>query len=142
MPARDMPDLPPLWSPPPPMGHNGGPKLAPRRPGRPTVATPELRDRIFDALMDGAPMRVICRTAGMPSRETVRRWRHADVGFDRLFGWARHEGYVALAERVFDEVQRTLQARGIATARLIFNLRREQLARTFPHHFGGRDMKC
>jgi hypothetical protein len=37
-------ELPPLWSPPPPIGHNGGPPLdilnakPQRRPGRPTVS--------------------------------------------------------------------------------------------------------
>ncbi len=36
----ELPELPPLWSDPPPMGHNGGPELRPRRaPGRPTVDT-------------------------------------------------------------------------------------------------------
>jgi hypothetical protein len=48
---------PPLWSSPAPVGHDGGPPLdilpdagPPRRPGRPTVSTPELRDRIFERL--------------------------------------------------------------------------------------------
>ena len=68
-------ELPPLLSPPPPMGHNGGPALnilpnagSQRRPGRPTVSAPELRDRIFELLLDGVPLRVRCRAGGMPSR--------------------------------------------------------------------------
>ena len=72
----ELPELPPLWSDPPPMGHNGGPELRPRRaPGRPTVDTPEIRDRIFELLGDGVPLRVICRSPGMPSRRTVYNWR-------------------------------------------------------------------
>jgi hypothetical protein len=71
-------ELPPLWLPPPPLGHNGGPPLdilpnasPSRRPGRPTVSTPQLRDRIFELLLDGMPLRVMCRADGMPSRATI-----------------------------------------------------------------------
>src|SRR6476660_524761 len=62
----ELPELPPLWSDPPPMGHNGGPELRPRRaPGRPTVDTPEIRDRISLMLLgDGVPLRVICCSPG------------------------------------------------------------------------------
>jgi hypothetical protein len=66
-------ELPPLSSPPPPIGHNGGPLLdmpnagPSRRPGRPTVSTPQLRDRIFELLRDGVPLRVMCR-AGVAAR--------------------------------------------------------------------------
>jgi hypothetical protein len=51
-------------------GHdrNAGP---PHGPGRPTVSTPELRDRIFELLWDGVPLRVMCRADGMPSRATM-----------------------------------------------------------------------
>ncbi len=58
MPIKPL-DLPPLWSVPAPMGHNGGPSLLPRAPGRPSVSMPELCDRIFDLLMDGVPLRAI-----------------------------------------------------------------------------------
>jgi hypothetical protein len=71
-------ELPPLRLPPPPLGHNGGPPLdilpnasPSRRPGRPTVSTPQLRDRIFELLLDGMPLRVMCRADGMPSRATI-----------------------------------------------------------------------
>jgi hypothetical protein len=85
-------ELPPLWSPPPPLalqllttvmlGHNGGPPLdilsnarPSRRPGRPTVSTPQLRDRIFELLWNRVPLRAMCRAGGMPSRATIYRWR-------------------------------------------------------------------
>ena len=38
----ELPELPPLWSDPPPMGHNGGPELRPRRAQR--------EDFVFDPL--------------------------------------------------------------------------------------------
>ena len=57
-------DLPPLQSNPPAFGHNGGPPLdEPRRAGRPTVSTPEVRARVLDLLGEGMLLREICRTS-------------------------------------------------------------------------------
>ena len=138
----EMPDLPPLWSVPAPMGHNGGPPLAPRPPGRPTISTPEMRDRILELLWDGIPLRVICRTAGMPGRQTIYRWRHADPAFDLSFKSCQTEGYIQLMEQVIEEVERILDKRGPKMARLVFNWRRQQLSRMNPAFFGDRAMKC
>jgi len=134
------PDLPPLWSSPASLGHNGGPMLSPRAPCRPSISTPELRARILDLLMDGVPLRVICRTPGMPSRRTVYRWRCDDPVFERMCRWSQEEGYVLLAHRVFDEVEAAMNTRGAAVARLIFNLRQQQLARQAPGYFGNRGL--
>ena len=133
----ELPDLPPLWSLPAPIGHNGGPSMKRRPPGRPSMSTPELRDRILDLLAEGVPMRVICRTAGMPSRATVVRWRRADAGFDSVCRLMQLEGYDHLMRCVVDEVERVMKKRGAAIGRLVFNLRREQLARMNPRFFGG-----
>jgi hypothetical protein len=141
-------ELPPLWSPPPPLGHNGGPPLGilpnarpSRRPGRPTVSTPQLRDRIFELLWDGVPLRVMCRAEGMPSRATIYRWRQLDPAFDRKFEFCQEEGYRYLAGLVVEEIDRLLERSGPKVARLVFNLRRQQLARMNPRFFGGKDMK-
>ena len=140
--------LPSLWSPPAPLGHNGGPPLdnlpvalPPHGPGRPTVSTPELRDRIFELLWDGVPLRVMCRADGMPSRATIYRWRKMDPAFDRQFRFSQEEGYRHLADLVFEEVERLFERSGPKVARLVFNLRRQQLARMNPRFFGGKDMK-
>ena len=136
----EAPDLPPLWSIPAPIGHNGGPALSPRAPGRPSISTPELRERIYDLLCDGAPMAAICRTSGMPGRSTVQRWRQDDPGFDRSCGFAQEQGYDLLAHRIVEEVEAAMKTRSPAIARLIFNVRRQQLARQAPAYFGNRRM--
>ena len=132
----EMPDLPPLWSPPAPRGHNGGPALACRTLGRPSISTPELRDCILDLLMNGVPLRVICRTPGMPSRRTLYRWRGDDPAFERACRWSQEEGYVSLACRVSDEVEAMMKVGGARLARQVFNFRRQQLARQAPAYFG------
>ncbi len=135
-----VPSLPPLWSPPAPMGHNGGPPLSPRAPGRPSISTPALHDRILDLLSEGVPLRAICRTPGMPSRRTVYRWRSDDPMFERQCCWAQEEGYVLLAYRVVNEVEAAMKTHDAASARLIFNIRRQQLARQAPGYFGDRGL--
>lgn len=136
-----MPDLPPLWSPPVPLGHNGGPPLERRVPGRPSISTPELRDYISELLSDGVPLRAICRTLGMPSRRTVYRWRSDDPAFERQYCWVQQEGYVFLAARVVDEVEAAIGKSGVAAARLIFNMHKQQLARQVPGYFGNRGLR-
>ena len=134
-------DLPPLWQAPTPMGHNGGPVLDDRPPGRPTISTPELRGRILDLLGNGVPLRVICRTTGMPSRRSIYRWRETDAAFDQACRVMQVEGYRYLAETVFEEVERLLDRRGLVIARWVFHYRCQQLARMNPKYFGGRDLK-
>ncbi len=121
------PDLPPLWSNPAPIGHNGGPALLPRAAGRPSIATPKLRGRILELLCDGVPLAAICRTPGMPGRSTVQRWRRDDPAFDRSCVWLQEQGYDLLAHRVVEEVMQSIRMRNPAMARLIFNLRRQGL---------------
>jgi hypothetical protein len=70
-----IPDLPPLWDTPAPYRstRNGGPPLEPRSAGRPTIDTPELRDRIFELLCDGMPLRAGSETT-RNSTGTVVAW--------------------------------------------------------------------
>lgn len=136
----ELPDLPPLWSSPAPIGHNGGPALQSRAPGWPSISTPGMRDRICDLLCDGVPLAAICRMPGMPSRSTVQRWRRDDPAFDRSCTWAQEQGYDALAHRVVEEVMQSINTRGLAMARLIFNMRCQQLARQAPAYFSNRGM--
>jgi hypothetical protein len=136
----DPPDLPPLWTEPPPLGHNGGPAMGCRASGRPSIATPAIRDRILELLAEGVPLRVICRTAGMPSRSTVFNWRRDDPEFGRHFDLMQREGYIGLAERVMEEVEAVMEKRGAEMARAVFNWRQQELARMNPRFFGNRGL--
>jgi len=120
-------------------GHNGGPPLTPppRRRGRPSKSTPELRERILDGLIEGKPLRQICRAPGMPSSETIRCWRRADPEFARQFAMAQRFGWEMLAEDLFERVEKACHEGSVARARLIFNVGRRILARQAPGFFGG-----
>lgn len=122
-------------------GHNGGPPLAPtvapRPRGRPSISTPELRERILDQLAEGKSIRRICRAPDMPSSETIRCWRRADPEFARHFAMAQQFGWDWLAEDLFARVMEALDKGNVAGARLIFNTGRWYLARQAPGFFGG-----
>jgi hypothetical protein len=120
-------------------GHNGGPPLTPppRRRGRPSKSTPALREQILDGLIEGKPIRRICRAPDMPSSETIRCWRRADPEFAWQFAFAQQAGWEWLAEDLVARVEDALRTGSVARARLIFNIGRWILARQAPCFFGG-----
>jgi len=120
-------------------GHNGGPPLTrpPRRRGRPSKSTPDLRERILAGLVEGKPIRRICRAPDTPSSETIRCWRRADPEFARQFAAAQRFGWECLAEDLFERVEKACHQGNVARARLIFNVGRRILARQAPGFFGG-----
>ncbi len=122
-------------------GHNGGPALAttepPRRRGRPSKSTLEIRERILEQLSEGKPVRQICVAPDMPSAETIRCWRRADTEFARQFDGAQEFGWQLLADDLFEKVMVACRTGNVARARLIFNIGRRHLARQAPCFFGG-----
>ena len=128
----------PLWDTPAPYRstRNGGPPLEPRSAGRPTIDTPELRDRIFELLCDGMPLRAICRVEGMPARRTVYNWKARDPEFDRQLSFAAQEGCIRLVETISEQFERIVQTYPPKVARRWWNLRLRQLIRVNPRFFG------
>ncbi len=53
---------------------------------------------------------------------------------------ARRYSYDLLAHRVVEEVMQSIKTRSPAMARLIFNIRCQQLARQAPAYFGNRGL--
>jgi hypothetical protein len=47
---------------------------APKKPGRPSIYTPEIVDAICDAIAKGEGVATICARAGMPAEKTVYLW--------------------------------------------------------------------
>lgn len=71
--------------------------------GRETSYTPEIAAEICDRLSTGETLRQICRSAGMPSDASVRRWAMDDVnGFASQYASARDLGLEAMADDLFD----------------------------------------
>lgn len=77
-----------------------------KKTGRPKGSgskyTEELADKICDQVSNGIPLRVVCRTEGMPSWRTVYDWCNAHPSFATRLAHARDMGYDALAEEALD----------------------------------------
>lgn len=72
-------------------------KTAQKKPGRPSLKTPELLEEIYQRLSTGEPMTVICSDAHMPSDRTVRAWEEADAEVSAAIAQARARGFDAIA---------------------------------------------
>ncbi len=67
-------------------------------PGRPTSATPELKEELLDRLSAGEFLTVICREDHMPSSRTVYGWLAEDKTFSAGFARARELGALSWVE--------------------------------------------
>lgn len=66
--------------------------------GRPTTYTPATAELIAARLADGETLSSICRTPGMPTRQTVHMWRMRMPAFDDLYRRAREIGMESMGD--------------------------------------------
>lgn len=78
-----------------------------RRPGRPTMRTPELEQRIIDWIANAGTLRAFCRQSGMPSYVTVYAWMNEDPAFKERFERAREVAGRMLEEEILDIADNT-----------------------------------
>lgn len=94
-------------------GHDGG-------PGRPTLYSDELGQKIAELLADGLTVNEIERMDGMPHGRTIRGWAlHADHPFFPLYSRGRELGYMKMADDmtdIMDDGRNDWMARQMASA--------------------------
>ena len=66
--------------------------------GRPSAYSKEITEQIIERLSDGEPLRVICRSEGMPKWRTVYDWMARYEDFSAHIAHAREIGFDAIAE--------------------------------------------
>lgn len=66
-------------------------------PGRPTLFTPEIAEKICAELSKGTPLTIICRGHDMPADRTVRDWMAGDETFSAAIADARARGFDQIA---------------------------------------------
>lgn len=123
------------------------------RPGRPTLYSQELADRICTELSEGKTLRAICRQDGMPDHSTVLLWVRENVnGIHNQYARAREDGYHVMAEDVLaiaDDGSNDTYPAGedgevrtdhdvIARSRLRFDARRWLLSKALPKIYGDK----
>lgn len=74
-----------------------------KKPGRASLYSKALADRICKRLAAGESLRSICRDDKMPSESTVRRWALEDMrGFSAQYAQARDLGLDTIADEILD----------------------------------------
>lgn len=84
------------------------------------------RSEILRRLTEGESLSAICRTVGMPSRETVRLWQNEDEEFALAVTHAREEGFITRADRA---VEAAKDAEDASKGRLAFDAERWYLGK-------------
>ena len=117
-----------------------------KKPGRPTTYTPATAELIAARLADGETLSNICRTPGMPSRQTVHQWRMRNPAFADLYAQARAVGMESMADDLLtiadDDTGDTLDGKpnsaNVQRSRLQFDARRFLMSKLAPRVYGDR----
>ena len=115
--------------------------------GRPTTYTPATAELIAMRLCDGETLSEICRTPGMPTRQTVHQWRMRMPAFDALYLRARAVGMESMSDDLLtiadDDTGDLLQdgspnSANVQRARLQVDARKFLMAKLAPKVYGDR----
>lgn len=68
--------------------------------------TPELEETILTRLMDGESLRQICKSEGMPDRESVRKHKLDSAEFSAKCACAREEQADVMDDRILEVAQK------------------------------------
>lgn len=108
----------------------------PEKRGRKSLYTPEIAEKICEALAEGKSLRSICKDEGMPSEAAVRLWVVDDVnGFAAQYTRARDVGLDCVAEEVFEIAD---DGADHQRDRLKFDARRWYLSKLAPKRYGDK----
>lgn len=121
-------------------------------PGRPSLYSEELAERICSGLKEGKTLRAVCREPGMPDARTVRDWAaNKDHPFSPQYTRAREIGYHAMADELLEiadddsgdvtvdgEGNERLNGEFAARSRLRVDTRKWLLSKALPKIYGDR----
>ncbi len=131
----------------------------PAKRGRPQVYTPALAEEILRRVAAGEPLLQICRTEGIPDRDTILRWTDPenthtacpDPEFGGKYARAKLAGFEAMSEQMLeiaadgrnDWMEREgggqqLDYEHVARSKLRVETLKWTLAKRMPHVFGDR----
>lgn len=72
------------------------------KPGRPSIYSDDLADRICAALAEGRSARSVCAADDMPSMQTFWRWLRENPSFRERYAHAKSESADAMVEDMLD----------------------------------------
>lgn len=105
--------------------------------GRPSLYTPEIEDYILEALMNGASLRQICETEGMPNRGTIIRWVKEIPDFAAKYAHAREAQADIMDEKILEEAEKVTPETA-AAARVKIDAYKWRAAKLKPKVYGDK----
>jgi hypothetical protein len=107
--------------------------------GRPSGYTVELGKDICDLVARRVPLCEIVEMSGMPSKDTVYRWKRTIPEFSDLYAHAREHRADARQDRI-DEIARKLEAGDLDpnAARVLIDAEKWQMAKEKPRVYGDK----
>lgn len=115
--------------------------------GRPTTYQAATAELICARLADGETLTSVCKTPGMPARQTVHMWRMRIPAFDARYARAREIGMEAMSDDVLaiadDDTldilkDGTVNNANVQRARLMVDTRKFLMGKLAPHVYGER----
>ncbi len=73
---------------------------SPQRPGRPSLYTSSMAERICERIAEGEPLIKICRDEQIPAYRTVLGWRATHKQFQQSYARARRDAADTLADQI------------------------------------------
>lgn len=104
------------------------------RTGRPSKLTPEVRDRLFNAIAIGATMDLACRCAGL-NPSTVSEWVRRGEGRDKRPPTPEFAEFAADIRRAIADSELKLLSRWSAASKHDWRAAMALLARRFPERW-------
>lgn len=108
--------------------------------GRKTIRTAKLVEEILRRIADGESLRSVCRSEGMPSRETVREWLDKDPDLAGQYARAVSERADVLVEDMLEiaDAARGGDAEAVQAAKLRVDTRKWVASKMAPRRYGDR----
>lgn len=113
--------------------------------GRPTTYSPAVAALICARLADGETLTAICRTPGLPARQTVHQWRMRNDAFAAEYARARGIGMESMSDDLLTIADDDTNDRNedgspnhanVQRARLQVDTRKFLMAKLAPHVYG------
>lgn len=105
------------------------------RPKKDPLVDPHVADALVEWLSEGKTLREFCRQEGMPSRQTIDRWRQEDEEFSGRVARARDTGFEQMADQCVEIAD---SAEDPALGRLRVDTRLKLLACWDPKRYGNK----
>lgn len=113
--------------------------MSDKKTGRPSIYTPELVEKLCAEIAKGKSVRSISKMPGMPSVQTVNRWKSEYPEFSEQYACAKQSCADSIAGQILDIAQGVLTGEYNATdARVAADIMKWTAGKLAPRDYGDK----